>query len=156
MAPPKKSKVTDIIILKFKRGKTTITLPISTISLDSIKQELTSAINSTGGVQPIKEEEEAQENFDDEDAIPVPKSEYLDDDVEQQTESDVVSVSPDQIRIGIPKDPTSPYDNQWTEIDSDEILSDIIFKDYDILAFEYLENQPFEIVEAAYDDDTNQ
>ncbi|RLV96556.1 hypothetical protein JA1_000040 [Spathaspora sp. JA1] len=147
--PPKKT-TNSITILKFKSSQITYTIPFLTItSLEQFKQELADAINNSGGIQPDEPVREQQQEVDDEDEenIPVPKSEFIEEDDEQEQ----VLVKIEQLRIAVPRDLSAPYDNQWLELD-DSSLSKIKFKDYNILAFS-VNDEPFEIVEAAYEEE---
>lgn len=92
-----------------------------------------------------------KKNLMDEDSIPVPKSEF--EVVEQDVSvngSDVQHVDPEELRVAIPRNRSSPYDNEWIELTNDNI-NEIEFKDYDILAFTTGSDDQFAIVEAAYD-----
>lgn len=131
-------------------------LPLATITLDNIRNDLATAINNSGGI-PSKDEtdeikrENEEENLMDEDSIPVPKSEF--EVVEQDVSvngSDVQHVDPEELRVAIPRNRSSPYDNEWIELTNDNI-NEIEFKDYDILAFTTGSDDQFAIVEAAYD-----
>ncbi|EGW30345.1 uncharacterized protein SPAPADRAFT_52437 [Spathaspora passalidarum NRRL Y-27907] len=147
--PPKKSTVNLITVLKFKRSRITYTIPFtSTTSLQHLKQQVADAINNSGGVQSDEPEREPVDEEDDEENIPVPKSEFIENGEEEQAE---VLVTPEQLRIAVPQDMSSPYDNQWLELD-DSMLQKIKFKDYNILAFG-VDDEPFDIVEAAYEED---
>lgn len=99
----------------------------------------------------IKRENE-EEDLMDEDSIPVPKSEF--EVVEQDVSgngSDVQHVDPEELRVAIPRNRSSPYDNEWIELTEDNI-NEVEFKDYDILAFTTSSDDKFAIVEAAYNE----
>ncbi|CAH6723436.1 hypothetical protein CLIB1444_15S01244 [[Candida] jaroonii] len=151
MKPPKTVKIAKITILKFKNSKSTYMIPIdleakNAQTLTNFKKLLANIINQSGGIP----DEEAMED------IEIPKSEFIDDDIEIpkseliDDEASKDQINANDLRIATPKDKTSPYNNEWIEID-DDILNDLTFKDYDILAFA-LEDQPFNIVEAAYEE----
>lgn len=165
-----------ITILKFKRHRTTYTLAVdpavkNALSFDGLRQSLTQAINSSGGLLLVDEDGENEDI--DEDDIVVPKSELMDDaepanepvDVKLETEdgsesklhvTNVTSgqkqVQFDEIELAVPRDKTAPYDNQWIELNSGTDLDTIGFADYDIVAFRCAGEESFSIVEAAYDD----
>ncbi|ODV81821.1 uncharacterized protein CANTADRAFT_19430 [Suhomyces tanzawaensis NRRL Y-17324] len=160
--PPKLSRkdAPEVTILKFKRQKTTYALPITgTLSLEELKSSLTTAINSSGGLN-INDNEPANEDdivvpkseLVDEDDIPVPKSEYLEEDASniEENDSNSVTVTSSSIRLAVPKDKTQPYENQWIQL-TDGLVEDLKFGDYDILAFAY-EQEEFYITEAIYED----
>ncbi|KAI5956793.1 hypothetical protein KGF54_000410 [Candida jiufengensis] len=156
--------VADITILKLKNGKLTYTLTLKQITITTIQQELANAINNSGGLQTssIKEELDEEEDipvpkseFDqeikqedddmlDEDNIPVPKSEF---EINEEIDSNTIKVEAESLRFAFPKDNSSPYDNKWIELD-DENFSDIDFKDFQILAFATNEDEEFNIIEA--------
>ncbi|CAK9440183.1 uncharacterized protein LODBEIA_P42830 [Lodderomyces beijingensis] len=169
--PPKK-KLATITILKLKKGKLTYTLTVQPpITLDAIKTQLAVAINSSGGLQSAEEEvvdEEidaieddivADADGEDEEDIPVPKSEYIEEEEEEEEEQgeqvmEEVSgetVEADDIRVAVPRNPASPYDNEWVELD-DSNVEEVAFKDYYILAFATIPGEEFSIVEAAYEE----
>lgn len=164
MKPPKTVKIAKITILKFKNSKSTYMIPIdleakNAQTLTNFKKLLANIINQSGGIpdeEAMEDIEIPKSEFIDDD-IEIPKSEFIDDDDIDVPKSELIDdeASKDQInandlRIATPKDKTSPYNNEWIEID-DDILNDLTFKDYDILAFA-LEDQPFNIVEAAYEE----
>ncbi|EMG45720.1 Vacuolar protein sorting-associated protein, putative [Candida maltosa Xu316] len=68
------------------------------------------------------------------------------------TTTTTTTVNPNGIRIAIPQDKSSPYDNKWKEISVDDHLEDLGLKDYDILSFAYGEHDQFEIIEPAYEE----
>lgn len=88
------------------------------------------------------------------DDIVVPKSEYLtenNNEDEQPNSTNIVkNISPNDIRLAIPKDKTSPYDNEWVEITDDLVFDELTFNDYDILAFAYKTDDRFYVEEATY------
>lgn len=99
------------------------------------------------------------ENEDDLD-IEIPKSELIDEPELELSEPTPETLTPapasapliqSKLKLAIAKDKTAPYDNNWVELTTDDQLSAIIFNDYDILAFSY-DDEPFHIVEAAYDE----
>ncbi|KAK6458274.1 uncharacterized protein RJT20DRAFT_126258 [Scheffersomyces xylosifermentans] len=160
--PPKSkaSKQNTISILKFKRGKTTYVIPFDTsvksaLSLDNLKASLADAIVASGGLELVEKDEPQDPIGDDdeidEDDIPVPKSEFEDDMLEIDDPNVVKDVSAVDIRLAVPRDKTTPYSNDWLEVD-DSALSSIEFNDYDILAFSYGTEDNFNIIEAAYDE----
>ena len=129
-------------------------------SVDSVKHMLSSMINQSGGLplaDDVERDVEIVGEDVDEDQIEVPKSEFIDDEEPDvimkdgpESTSSQVQVTVDQLNIAIPKDKTSPYSNQWIEVD-DSIFKDVTFNDYDILAFA-IDDEPFQIVEAAYEE----
>lgn len=110
--------------------------------------------------QPDIDEDDGALNEDD---IEIPKSDLIDDDNseikaeggEQELEQDS-NIKKDikslDIKIAIPKDKSSPYDNQWIEIIRDEDFEMIGLNDYDILGFKFIEDDDIKIIEAAYDE----
>lgn len=147
-------------ILKFKRHRCTYTLPFtfpnkSSITVDHLVTQLIDAINNSGGLLLEDKDDASYDNEINEDDIEVPKSELIDDDgdvkLEEGSDDNKKSVTKNEVSIAIPKDKSSPYDNQWIPID-DANLKDLIFNDYDILAFKYVNDGDFEVIEAAYED----
>lgn len=134
-------------------------------STNNFKQLLCKMINQSGGLK-LEDDEPApipvDEEDEDEDAIEVPKSEFIDDDdnddnngndINMNEEDDTKStllVETTQLKLGIPKDKTAPYNNEWIEVD-DSNLKEVTFNDYDIIAFG-IDDEPLQIIEAAYDE----
>ncbi|EGV62566.1 hypothetical protein PSN45_000245 [Yamadazyma tenuis] len=160
MPPKLVDKRKQVTILKFKRGKSTYVVPIefSTKSFQTLQNRLLDIINNSGGLT-LSEDEPMME---DEDDIKVPKSEFIDEE-EETGETDIKDaimkdspppqtriVKAGELAIGLPRDKTSPYSNDWVTVD-DTILSTIEFNDYDILAFA-VDGEPFNVVEAAYEE----
>lgn len=147
--------------MKFKNSKSTYVIPIdlevkNAQTLSNFKNLLANIINQSGGIpdeEAMEDIEIPKSEFLDDD-IEVLKSEFIDDDIEPKSEfideESKDQVNANDLRIATPKDKTAPYNNEWIEID-DNIISDLTFKDYDILAFA-LPDQPFNIVEAAYEE----
>ncbi|CUM64301.1 LOW QUALITY PROTEIN: uncharacterized protein PRCAT00001901001 [Priceomyces carsonii] len=158
--PPKTSKISQLTILKFKRDRTTWVIPLdltikNNFTLKVFKEKLKESINSSGGLIINDSESRASDyeaENEEEMAIPVPKSGYADEmDVALDDDLNVVhQIGIEEIRLAIPKDKLSPYDNQWIELHEDESLQRILFSDYDIIAFRYTGDENFTIREAAY------
>lgn len=116
------------------------------------------AVEQSGGLSLVEEDEET--NKLDEDGIEVPKSEYIDnmendgmmEDNEEDSKNMVQDVKADDLILALPKDKTSPYDNNWIEITDDSSLSSLKFNDYDVIAFKHVDDDTFFISEAAYDE----
>lgn len=159
MQPPKKKTTSTITILKLKKDKITYTLALTSPTLTSIRTHLLEAINNSGGVPTQTEEEEFHDDeiIEDENDIPVPKSEFADgeetdalndddDDRKDVEEGDLkmemkqdkvtgkIIGDIEQLRIAVPKNPQAPYDNEWIEL-TEENFDDVEFKDFTILAF---------------------
>ena len=128
------------------------------LSLKNFTSSLSKAIEQSGGLPLIEEDEET--NKLDEDDIEVPKSEYIDnqendrmmEDNEQDSKNMIQDVKAEDLILALPKDKTSPYDNKWIEITDDSSISSLKFNDYDIIAFKHVEDDAFFISEAAYDE----
>ncbi|CUM47390.1 unnamed protein product [Debaryomyces tyrocola] len=164
--PPKLSKTSktnQITIIKFKRNKSTYVLPLdlntkASLSLENFKSSLAKAIEQSGGISLVEEDEET--NKLDEDDIEVPKSEYIDnmendgmmEDNEEDFKNMIQDVKADNLILALPKDKTSPYDNNWIEITDDSSISSLKFNDYDVIAFKHVDDDRFFISEAAYDE----
>ncbi|CCE81673.1 Piso0_002336 [Millerozyma farinosa CBS 7064] len=158
--PPKSSKVvknSDLVAIKFKRNKVTFVVLLDLVSkssksINKIKETLCDVISASGGLN-LKEVETDGLKEDD---IVVPKSEYLtesNDEDEKEDNTDIVkNISPNDIRLAIPKDKTSPYDNEWIEITNDSIFDELTFNDYDIIAFAYKTDDGFYVEEATYNE----
>lgn len=143
-------------ILKLKRAKTTyiLTLPLapakSTYNL--IKELLVHIINESGGLKPEDEEEPKDEDMAKDEDIEIPKSEFEDElGPDSQKPEPGINVQLDDLSIALPKDKSAPYDNNWIEVD-EGTLAGVTFTDYDIVAFKYIDDPDFHVVEAAYDE----
>ncbi|XYA01782.1 hypothetical protein QA089_004345 [Meyerozyma guilliermondii] len=154
--PPKQKKTADVTILKLKRAKTTyiLTLPLaptkSTYNL--IKESLVHIINESGGLKPEDEGDDTaqdEEMIKDEEDIEIPKSEFTDE-LGEKPETGI-NVEIDGLSIALPKDKSAPYDNNWIEVD-EGTLAGVTFTDYDIVAFKYVDDPDFQVVEAAYEE----
>ncbi|KAK6203417.1 uncharacterized protein RJT21DRAFT_27126 [Scheffersomyces amazonensis] len=167
MPPKSKPIIASITILKFKRGRATYVFPIDlqqskAQTLENFKSLLSKAINASGGLSIVDDEPiPVDEDEDDEEAnipIPIPKPEYMEDidiDTDDNSNSNpniIKKVESSQLRLAIPKDKSSPYENEWIELLDDTTLSSIIFNDYDILAFAYGNDDPFDVIEAAFEE----
>lgn len=117
-------------------------------SVKNFKSALSQMINQSGGL-PLDEELL-------EDDIEIPKSEFIDEDedikdaVMEDTNSNTQTVDPENLTFATPRDKSDPYSNQWITIDED-VLGNLEFNDYDIIAFA-LNEEDFNIVEAAYEE----
>lgn len=134
-------------------------MALTSPTLTSIRTHLLEAINNSGGLPTRTEEEEFQDDeiIEDENDIPVPKSEFADgeetdalndddDDRKDVEEGDLkmemkqdkvtgkIIGDIEQLRIAVPKNPQAPYDNEWIEL-TEENFDDVEFKDFTILAF---------------------
>ncbi|KAI3402916.1 hypothetical protein KGF56_004377 [Candida oxycetoniae] len=155
-----------LTILKLKKGKSTYTLTISSpVTLEAIREQLSLAINNSGGLPEADENatDQMEEGVDeDEENIPVPKSEFEQvEQVEQDEEiinhkslipEEIINhklVIPEELRVAVPQNPAAPFDNQWIELNKDN-FKQVSFKDFDILAFSTTPGVDFEIVEAAF------
>lgn len=154
--PPKQKKTADVTILKLKRAKTTyiLTLPLaptkSTYNL--IKELLVHIINESGGLKPEDEGDQDEEMIKDDEDIEIPKSEFADElDNDNQKPETGINVEIDDLSIALPKDKSAPYDNNWIEVD-EGTLAGVTFTDYDIVAFKYVDDPDFQVVEAAYEE----
>lgn len=159
--PPKQKKSADVTILKLKRAKTTylLTLPLaptkSTYNL--IKELLVHIINESGGLKPEDEGNDQdmakdEEMVKDDEDIEIPKSEFADElGDDNQTPETGINVEIDDLSIALPKDKSAPYDNNWIEVD-EGTLAGVTFTDYDIVAFKYVDDPDFQVVEAAYEE----
>ena len=125
--------------------------------MDNIRNDLATVINNSGGlskdedVNEIKQEHEGEVDLMDEDSIPVPKSEFEVVDSVSGSSDEVKRVDPEELKIAVPRDASSPYDNEWIEL-TEENIDEVEFKDYDILAFTTAADDEFEIVKAEYDE----
>ncbi|CAK7892136.1 hypothetical protein CAAN1_01S07074 [[Candida] anglica] len=167
MPPKLKAKPVLVTILKFKRKRTTYSIPFNLsekkVTLDWFISTLKDTIESSGGLQDDNDTTELGENnLENEDDldIEIPKSELIDEPELELSEPTPETLTPapasapliqSKLKLAIAKDKTAPYDNNWVELTTDDQLSAIIFNDYDILAFSY-DDEPFHIVEAAYDE----
>lgn len=100
------------------------------------------------------EDNEEPDALDEEDEIDVPKSDYMEE-VDIKEESDKApkkAVDMSEITLAIPKDKAAPYDNQWIELTDDLTFDLIKFSDYDLIAFKYVDDEAFVIIEANYED----
>ena len=130
----------------------------ASLSIANFKSSLARAVEQSGGLSLVEEDEET--NKLDNDDIEVPKSEYIDnvendgmvDDNEEDTKNIIQDVNGDDLILALPKDKTSPYDNTWIEITDDSSISSLKFNDYDIIAFKHVDDDTFFISEAAYDE----
>lgn len=130
----------------------------ASLSIANFKSSLARAVEQSGGLSLVEEDEET--NKLDNDDIEVPKSEYIDnvendgmvDDNEEDTKNIIQDVKGDDLILALPKDKTSPYDNTWIEITDDSSISSLKFNDYDIIAFKHVDDDTFFISEAAYDE----
>lgn len=158
-------------LLKFKRNKATYVLPIdlhlkSQLKVKNFVTHLVKAINNSGGLLieesviegegeddndiPIPKSEYIEENEDD---IPIPESEFNDGDekIDIEETKPLAQVTEEEITLAIPQDKTSPYSNKWIEL-SDSSIAEIEFHDYDVLGFKYVTDSDFNIIEAVYND----
>ena len=125
--------------------------------MDNIRNDLATVINNSGGlpkdedVNEIKQEHEGEVDLMDEDSIPVPKSEFEVVESVSGSSDEVKHVEPEELKIALPRDASSPYDNEWIEL-TEENIDEVEFKDYDILAFTSTADDKFEIVKAEYDE----
>lgn len=60
-------------------------------------------------------------------------------------EEEGIEVSTEDILLALPKDRSAPYENQWFPIEDDKQLEDLIFNDYDIIAFKFADDEGFHI-----------
>ncbi|KAK6460137.1 hypothetical protein DFJ63DRAFT_338829 [Scheffersomyces coipomensis] len=150
-----------ITILKFKRGRATYVLTFDlsqskTLTVQVFKQKLAQIIKSSGGLaiedaDPISADLDGDQDIDEE-SIPVPKPEFMED-IEIEDDPNIIKeVNAAELRIAVPKDKASPYDNEWIEISDDSTLASLIFNDYDIIAFAYGEEDTFDVIEAAFEE----
>lgn len=130
-----------------------------TLKLAQLKDQLVLAVNATGGFEdeadenpidlsgeePLDDNDE-QINDDIDDNIVMPNSEFI-----RENHTKKIPMVAEGLKLGIPQDKTAPYSNQWIEL-TDEILQDIEFRDYDIIAFLYTEFDRFFIKEPVYED----
>lgn len=116
-------------------------------------------IEQSGGIHLVEDETNEADDIeipksefiDEDDQIEVPKSEFAENVDDEADDNKVFKIAPEDIRIAVPKDKSSPYANEWIELFKDSDLSSLVFNDYDIIAFAYLE-EPFNVVEAAYEE----
>ncbi|PVH17421.1 uncharacterized protein CXQ87_000306 [Candidozyma duobushaemuli] len=133
--PPKAR--TPVTILKFKRSRSTYSIPLI-LDKKSLNQEtfitaLTNAINSTGGLRIV-------DNLDpEEEGIPPPEEEG-------------VEVSAEDISLALPKDRNAPHENNWFPVEEDKQLEDLVFNDYDYIAFKFADDSGFHIEESEFGD----
>lgn len=114
--------------------------------IDDVKEELAKAITSSGGLSLVEEEVGIAE-----DDIDVPQSEFVEETIDEKDDNKVQNIDFEDIRIATPKDKSSPYDNHWIEISSDEELKKLTLTDYDIFAFGYKSDE-FNIKDFTYED----
>lgn len=120
--------------------------------IDAIIVQLVYAINSSGGL--LLEDNEEPDALDEEDEIDVPKSDYMEEvDIKEEpglAPKKIVDVK--DITLAVPKDKAAPYDNQWIELADEQNFDLIKFSDYDLIAFKYVDDENYAIVEANYED----
>lgn len=97
----------------------------TSLTRDYLLSSLINAINSTGGLHIVEED------------VPLEVQEG-------------VQITADDILLAIPKAQESFDQNEWIEISSDEQLLSIVFNDYDMLAFKYVEDADFFAVKPEY------
>lgn len=130
----------------------------ASLSLKNFKDSLAKSIEQSGGISLVEEDEEP--NKLDEDDIEVPKSEFINnlenegmmEENIEDTKNIIQDLKADDLVLALPKDKTSPYDNNWIEITDDSSISSLQFNDYDIIAFKHVDDDTFFIAEAAYDE----
>lgn len=130
-----RKKNPTVTILKFKKGKSTYTLPVSLEELGAprlaaVVDKLVDVINQSGGLKD-----------DDDDDIDIPESDFA---------PEAPSLSADRVSVAVPKDKSAPYDNQWIALDEDT-FEELVWADYDVLAFR-CGDEDFHIVEPNYED----
>ncbi|PVH20082.1 hypothetical protein CXQ85_001861 [Candidozyma haemuli] len=133
MKPPKAR--TPVTILKFKRSRSTYSIPLildkKTLNQETLITALKNAINSSGGLRIV-------DNLDvDEEGIPPPEEEG-------------VEVTAEDLSLALPKDRSAPHENQWYPVEDDKQLEDLVFNDYDLIAFKFADDQEFRIEESEF------
>lgn len=137
------------LILKLKRDASTYMVFIDhyvpgKLNVNTIRNSVVKAINGSGGLQPSVVEGKEQASEDGE--VKLEDTEVKAE--EPDTKGQILSL--DQLRIAVPQDKTNPYANKWTELD-DETAAEILFQDYDVLAFATSSDSRFYIQEPVYD-----
>lgn len=54
------------------------------------------------------------------------------------------------ITLALPKVKESPYDNLWIPVEDDLTLQSVIFQDFDLLAFKFVDDDDFNIQQPEY------
>ncbi|QRG35999.1 hypothetical protein FDK38_000325 [Candidozyma auris] len=134
--PPKSAQV-PVTLLKFKRSRSTYCIPLvltkKTLNQEHLITALTHAINSTGGLRVV-------DNMNsEEDGMPLPDEEG-------------VEIAAEEISLALPKDRGDPHSNQWFPISDDKDLENLVFNDYDIIAFKSRDDSDFYIEQSEYGD----
>lgn len=140
------------MILKFKRSNSTYIIYTSSnnLSIDHLKDQLLQSIKLTGGLK-LNDNEPV---IEDEDDIPVPKSELMEDEPQEELQvahDAITNVTPDDFKLAIPKDKTALFDNNWIELVDDSSVAKLVFNDYDVIVFAY-QDEDFYVTEAVYDE----
>lgn len=135
-----------------------VDLSKNALTLKYFKESLAESINQSGGLELIEQEQQPDNDIDENDIV-VPKSEYMDNNEtdkmleDRENSGNVIDeINANDLGLAIPKDKTSPYDNQWIELADDASIGNITFNDYDIIAFRYIDDDEFHIIEAAYEE----
>lgn len=102
-----------------------LALDKTTLTKDAFIDNLVTAINASGGLRIVEDE--------------VPS------DIQPGTQ-----VSAEDIVLALPSNRDAPYDNEWIEVIEDEPLKSVVFNDYDILGFKYIDDADFHITKPEY------
>ena len=112
-----------------------------------MKEQIVKSIMLTGGLK-LNDSEPLGE---DEDDIPVPKSEFMEDEPQDDSTNTITNVTAQDLKLAIPKDKTSLFDKNWIELENDSSLAKLVFNDYDTIVFAY-KDEYFYVTEAIYND----
>lgn len=61
-----------------------------------------------------------------------------------------LQVEATDITLALPKVKESPYDNLWIPVDDDQTLQSVVFQDFDLLAFKFVDDKDFNIQQPEY------
>lgn len=141
--------------IQLKRKKQTFFVTVkSNANANAITKELHSIIQSIGGLDNGEDDLNENENGEEEIDIPVPSFETMDSDDEVTQDSkmnDIKSAKtkyvPDleNIVLGVPRDDKDPYGSGFTKIK--DLKKSLELSDFSILAFKFLEEDEFEVIE---------
>ena len=112
-----------------------------------MKEQIVKSIMLTGGLK-LNDSEPLE---DDEDDIPVPRSELMEDEPQDDSTNTITNVTTQDLKLAIPKDKTSLFDKNWIELTDDSSLAKLVFNDYDTIVFAY-KDEDFYVTEAIYND----
>lgn len=97
------------------------------MTIENLLLSLTGAINSTGGLLVASED------------IPLEAQEGI-------------RITAEDLLLAIPKSQETVFENEWSEVSTDEQLLATLQNDYEVLAFKYVDDADFYVVKPDYEE----